>query len=61
MCFLVFCPIHICRTLSWNASDNFCVQEERSIFCDVIISVTLRTKAHTNKCLIPSGYRDSAV
>jgi hypothetical protein len=26
ICFLVFCPIHICRTLSWNTRENFYVQ-----------------------------------
>jgi len=60
----VFCPIHICRTLSWNTSDNFLYrvfQEERSIFLEVIISVTVRIKAHMNKCLILSVYSDRAV
>ena len=64
ICYLVFYLIHICCTLSWNTSDSFCVQgvsRGKSIFWEVIISVTMRTKAHMKKCLIPSGYRDRAV
>ena len=36
-------------------------QEERSIFWEVIVSVTVRIKAHTNECLIPSAYGNRAV
>jgi hypothetical protein len=34
------------------------IQEERSIFPGVIVSVSDRKKVHVNMCLILTGYRD---
>jgi len=31
------------------------IQEERSIFWEVVLSVTVRTKRHVNTCLILNG------
>jgi len=36
-------------------------QEERSIFWEVIVSVILSKKLHTNMCPIPNGFRDRAI
>jgi len=37
------------------------IQERRSMFCEVIVSVIVRKKLHLNMRLIPIGYRDRAV
>jgi len=37
------------------------IQGERSMFWEVIVSVTVRKKFHVNMCLILNGYRDRAV
>ena len=37
------------------------IQEERSIFWDVIISVIVRKKVRINMCLILNDYGDKAV
>jgi hypothetical protein len=37
------------------------IQEGRSIFCDVIVSVIVRQEVHTNMCLVPNGYQHAAV
>jgi hypothetical protein len=37
------------------------IQEERSIFCDVILSVIVRKKVYMSMCLILNVYRDAAV
>ena len=37
------------------------IQDERSIFWQVIVSVTVRKKVHINMCLILIGYRDRAI
>ena len=37
------------------------IQEERSIFLEVIILVTVRKKVNMNMCLIVNIYRDRAV
>jgi hypothetical protein len=37
------------------------IQEERSIYWEVIVSVMVRRKVRLNMCLILNGYRDRAV
>jgi hypothetical protein len=37
------------------------IQKERSIFCDVIVSVIVRQKVHTGMCLTLMCCRDTAV
>ena len=37
------------------------IQEERSIFWEVIVSVIVRKKVDMNMCVILNGYRDRAV
>ena len=50
-----------------NYSDNCkihkyrVIQEEISIFWEVIVSVIVRKKVHVNMCLILNVYRDRAV
>jgi hypothetical protein len=36
-------------------------QEERSIFCEVILSVSLNKKVYMYMCPIPNGFQDRAV
>jgi hypothetical protein len=36
------------------------IQEERSIFLEVMMSVIVRKKIHMNMCIIPNDYRDTA-
>ena len=42
---------HICRV----------IQEKRSIFCEVIVLVTVRKQGNLNMRLIVNGYRERAV
>jgi hypothetical protein len=37
------------------------IQEGRSIFWEVIVSVIMKKRVHMNVCLILNGYRDRAV
>jgi len=37
------------------------MEEERSMFWKVILTVTIREKVHMNMCLILNGYRNTAV
>ena len=37
------------------------IQEERSVFWEVIVSVIVRKKVHMNMCLVLTGYRNTAV
>ena len=55
---------HECNKLSLANNLQICrmIQEEISIFSEIIISVIVRKKTvHMNMCLIWNGYRDRAV
>ena len=49
------------NTVTGGSDLNGVIQEEMSIFLDVIVSVLVRIKVHINMCLILNGYRYSAV
>jgi len=36
-------------------------KEESSILLEVVLSAIMRNKLHTNMCLFPNGYHDTAV
>jgi len=37
------------------------IEEERSMFCGVIVLVIVKRKMNVNTCVILNGYRDRAV
>jgi len=55
--------IYVCNKLSVanNLQIYRMIQDETSIFSEIIISVIVKKTVHMNMCLIWNGYRDRAV